>query len=217
MSSIEVVGIEEGNPRIIIGRRKYPLEEIDETHYQVIISPKTLSRYLFKDLPAPETRRGNILIEFLPFTRRRGEYLYEAHGLKFFHEVSIWRDNDRGHVYLEYTINNRDYAFNSWIPVDLYTYIVVKQAKELGFESEVYRDEANVIIETEKTYPLDTPIRIALLEVKELDRKTYRLINRIIEKIMRNTLKYLSRELGVSVEELESILKSPEEKLSTLP
>lgn len=217
MTGIEVIDIESSKPKILIGRRKYVLEEIDETHYQVIVSPRTLSKYTFQDLPAPETLRGNILIEFLPFTQKRDEYIYETKGLQFFEEASVWRDDNRGHVYLGHSIYTSKYAFTAWIPIDLYTYIIVKNAKELGFDAEVYRDEANVIVEIEKSYPLDTPIRIALLEIKEVDRKVKRSIEKILAKIMKNSIKTLSKELNVSIDDVLNVLKTPEEKLSTVP
>lgn len=217
MSKIEVIDIDSGKPKLSIGKRKYALEEVDETHYQVIVSYRTLSRYTFQDLPAPETLRGNILIEFLPFTKKSGEYTYESKGLRFFDEASVWRDSERGHVYLEHTIYTSKYAFNAWIPIDLYTFIIVKIAKELGFEAEVYRDEANIVVEIEKSYPLDTPIRIALLEIKEIDRNVDRTMDKILSKIQKNDIKILSRELNTSIEEILNILKMPEEKLSTIP
>ncbi|ADI32120.1 hypothetical protein [Staphylothermus hellenicus] len=217
MGKMEVIDIDSGKPKLSIGRRKYALEEVDETHYQAIVSYRTLSKYIFQDLPAPETLRGNILIEFLPFTKKSGEYAYESKGLRFFGEASVWRDNERGHVYLEHTVYTSKYSFNAWIPIDLYTFIIVKIAKELGFEAEVYRDEANVVVEIEKTYPLDTPVRIALLEIKEIDRKARRTLDKILSKIKKKDIKILAKELNTSTEEILNILKMPEEKLSTLP
>ncbi len=217
MSLIKIVDLDKENPKLVIGKRKYELEEIDETHYSVIISPKTLMKYKFEDLPYPETGRGEIIIEYLPFSRKKSEYLYETKGLKFFNEASIWRNRERGHVYLEYILYPARYAFKAWIPLDLFLYIIVKTAKDLGFNVETNRDETTIIIEIEKSYPLDTPIRIALLEIRELDQLLDKKIKKIMDKLSTTALKLVSKELKISINELESILGEPEEKLSTLP
>ncbi|MCD6196671.1 MAG: hypothetical protein J7J82_07805 [Staphylothermus sp.] len=217
MSSIKIVDLNKDRPRIIIGKRKYELEEIDETHYSVLVSPKTLMKYKFEDLPYPETGRGDIIIEYLPFSKKKSEYLYEAKGLKFFNEASIWRNRERGYVYLEHILYPAKYAFKAWIPLDLFLYIIVKTAKDLGFNVETNRDETTIIIEIEKSYPLDTPIRIALLEIKELDQVLDKKIKKITSKLSTTALKLVSKELKFPINELEAILGKPEEKLSTLP
>lgn len=217
MAEIRVIEDADGKLKLVIGNRRMKLEKIDDRLYRAILSAKSLMKRTFLDLPYIERDGEEIIIEFMPFTRVKDEYIYETRGLNVLDEVSIWRDRERGHVYAEILIQTSDYAYRAWMPIDLYTWIITRTAKSLGFESEVNREENIVVVEIEKSYPLDTPLRIPILELKELDSEIKRRINKVVDKISRSAIKLIAKQIGTSPEEIQELLRKPEEKLSTKP
>lgn len=217
LPEIRVIEDADGRLKLVIGNRRIKLEKIDERLYRAILSAKSLMKRTFMDLPFIEKDGEEIIIEFLPFTRVKEEYIYETRGLSILDEASIWRDRERGHVYAEILIQTSSYAYNAWMPIDIYTWIIVRTAKSLGFEAETNREEQIVLVEIEKSYPLDTPLRIPILELRELDSELKRRLSRVIDKVSKSSIKIIAKQLEASPEELLELLKKPEEKLSTKP
>lgn len=216
VSDIKIVSIR-GRRFLVIGRRKYRLEEIDENYYTVIVPGKVLAKYRFGDLPLPEHLGEEVVIEYLPFTKKTDEYLYEPRGLVFFDEASLWRNREKGYVYLGKTIPTYLYAYEAWIPIDLYSWIVSKIAVDKGFMVEVNREEKAVIIEVEKTYPLENELKKALEETRDFDKEVAKTLSRLARKIKENDLRIIAKQMNIEHTLLEEILKNPEEKISTLP
>ncbi len=216
VSDIKIVSVR-GKQFLVIGKRKYRLEEIDENYYTVVVPGKILAKYKFSDLPFPGHLGEEVVIEYLPFTKKTDEYLYEARGLVFFDEASLWRNREKGHVYLGKTIPTYLYAYEAWIPIDLYSWIISKIAVDKGFTVEVNREEKAVIIEIEKTYPLEQELKEVFDEIKNLDKEVARTLSKLAEKIKKSDLKIIAKQMNIEPSLLEEILKNPEEKISTLP
>ncbi len=217
VSEIRVVEDADGRLKLVIGNRRMKLEKVDERLYRAFLSAKSLMKRSFLDLPVIEKDGEEIIIEFMPFTRMKEEYIYETKGLSILDEASLWRDRERGHVYAEVLIPTWEYAYHAWMPLDLYAWIITRIAKSLGFESEVNREEQTMLIEIEKSYPLDTPLRIPILELKELDSELKKNIAKLEEKISKSTLRIISKHMNTDIGELRELLQRPEEKLSTKP
>ncbi len=214
---MKIVVDEEGRLRLMVGRRSIRLERVDEGLYRAIISPRTLMKRRFSDLPLFSRDGEEVIIEYMPYSRIKEEYVYERKGLAFLDEASIWRDSEKGHVYAEILVPAWRYAYNAWMPLDLYAWIISRLARGLGFEVEVNREEQTLLVEIEKSYPLDTPLRIPLLELKELDSDIKKNMDKLIGKIKKSTMRILARHFKIDEEEVNEALAQPEEKISTKP
>ena len=217
MSDMKLVADQTGKLRLVIGKRGIKLEKIDDHLYRAFISAKSLMKRRFEDLPLYEKDGEEIIIEFMPYSRIKEEYVYERKGLSILDEATIWRNRERGYVYAEILIPAWDYAYKAWIPLDLYAWIIVETARKLGFEAEAHREEQTMLIEFEKSYPLDTPLRIPLLEIKELDAEIKKVLEKTRKKVSQAVIKTLTKLLDTDAREIEEVLSNPEDKLSTKP
>ncbi len=207
----------DGHLRLVIGKRSIKLEKIDDRLYRVILSAKSLMKRSFQDLPLYRKNGEEVIIEYLPYSRFKEEYVYERKGLSILDEATLWRDSEKGHVYAEILVPAWRYAYKAWMPLDLYAWVIMRVSKTLGFEVEVNREEQTLLVEIEKSYPLDTPLRIPLLEIKELDSEIDKTLRKLVQKISRNTKKIIAKHFNVDINEIDEVLEKPEEKLSTKP
>ncbi len=217
MASITLAVTEKGKHYIVIGRTRYPVEVIDETHYRAAVPLRRLSGLRFRDLPLLSRGGEDVIVEILPLaTRGEEEFTYRVRGLMFYDNLVIWRTGEKGYVYLEKIVQTSSYAYSAWMPLGLYTYIASRIARRYGYSVEVSEDPGYVAIETEKAYGLDHVIGEAVAEAKNMDNETAKTLRRLSNRARNTILKMLSQSLGISIEELGEASASTE-KSNTVP
>ncbi len=196
--------------------RRYPAEIVDENHIHVFIPLRTIMRMKFLDLPFKTVNGEPIIMEVMPLAVLEDEsYTYKVEGLEFYDNLTLWRDEDKGHVYLEKTIIGYEYAYRAWMPLGLYSLIASKLAEKYGYTVEVLPEEKILIIEAEKTFPLESRVREAVREALHIDKETRKIISKLENMLSRQALRKVSEKLGVEIGEIENILSKPEQASTT--
>ncbi|GEM_PF-2513386 len=197
-------------------RKKYPAEVVDENHIHVFIPLRTVMKMKFLDLPFKTVNGEPVIMEVMPLAVIEKEsYTYKVEGLEFYDNLTLWRDEEKGHIYLEKTITGYEYAYKAWMPLGLYSLIAAKHAEKYGYTVEVLPEEKILIIETEKILPLESSVRDAISEALRLDKETRKFISRLEDSLSRQALRRVSDKLGISIDEIEKVLRKPENASTT--
>ncbi len=199
-----------------VRKRRYPAEIVDENHIHVFIPLRTVMRMKFLDLPFKTVNGEPVIMEVMPLAVLEEEsYTYKVEGLEFYDNLTLWREEDKGHVYLEKTIIGHEYAYRAWMPLGLYSLIASKLAEKYGYTVEVLPEEKILIIEAEKTFPLESRVREAVREALHIDKETKKIISKLENMLSRRALRKVSEKLRVEIGEIENILSKPEQASTT--
>ncbi len=199
-----------------VRKRRYPAEIVDENHIYVFIPLRTVTRMKFLDLPFKTINGEPVIMEVMPLAVLEEEsYAYKVEGLEFYDNLTLWRDEEKGHIYLEKTEVGYEYAYRAWMPLGLYSLIASKLAEKYGYTIEVLPEEKILIIEAEKTFPLESRVREAVREALHIDKETKKIISRLESMLSRQALRKVSEKLGIEISEIESILSKPEQASTT--
>ncbi len=199
-----------------VRKRRYPAEIVDENHIHVFIPMRTVMRMKFLDLPFKTVNGEPVVMEVMPLAVLEEEsYTYKVEGLEFYDNLTLWRDEDKGHIYLEKTVIGYEYAYRAWMPLGLYSLIASNLAEKYGYNVEVLPEEKILIIEAEKTFPLESRVREAVREALNIDKETRKIISRLESMLSRQALRKVSEKLGIKISEIESILSKPEQASTT--
>ncbi len=199
-----------------VRKRRYPAEIVDENHIHVFIPMRTVMRMKFLDLPFKTVNGEPVVMEVMPLAVLEEEsYTYKVEGLEFYDNLTLWRDEDKGHIYLEKTVIGYEYAYRAWMPLGLYSLIASNLAEKYGYNVEVLPEEKILIIEAEKTFPLESRVREAVREALNIDKETRKIISRLESMLSRQALRKVSEKLGIEISEIESILSKPEQASTT--
>ncbi len=199
-----------------VRKRRYPAEIVDENHIHVFIPLRTVTRMKFLDLPFKTINGEPVIMEVMPLAVLEEEsYAYKVEGLEFYDNLTLWRDEEKGHIYLEKTEVGYEYAYRAWMPLGLYSLIASKLAEKYGYTIEVLPEEKILIIEAEKTFPLESRVREAVREALHIDKETKKIISRLESMLSRQALRKVSEKLGIEISEIESILSKPEQASTT--
>ncbi len=199
-----------------VRKRRYPAEIVDEDHIHVFIPLRTVMRMKFLDLPFKTVNGEPVVMEVMPLAVLEEEsYAYKVEGLEFYDNLTLWRDEEKGHIYLEKTVIGYEYAYRAWMPLGLYSLIASKMAKKYGYTVEVLPEEKILIIEAEKTFPLESRVREAVREALHIDKETKKIISRLENMLSRQALRKVSEKLRIEISEIEGILRKPEQASTT--
>ncbi len=199
-----------------VRKQRYPAEIVDENHIHVFIPLRTVMRMKFLDLPFKTINGEPVIMEVMPLAVLEKEsYTYRVEGLEFYDNLTLWRDEDKGHIYLEKTVIGYEYAYRAWMPLGLYSLIASKLAGKYSYTVEVLPEEKILIIEAEKTFPLESSVREAVREALHIDKKTRKIISKLENMLSRQALRKVSEKLGVEIDEIENILSKPEQASTT--
>ena len=199
-----------------VRKRRYPAEIVDEDHIHVFIPLRTVMRMKFLDLPFKTINGEPVVMEVMPLAVLEEEsYAYKVEGLEFYDNLTLWRDEEKGHIYLEKTEVGYEYAYRAWMPLGLYSLIASKLAEKYGYTIEVLPEEKILIIEAEKTFPLESRVREAVREALHIDKETRKIISRLENMLSRQALRKVSEKLRIEISEIEGILRKPEQASTT--
>jgi len=199
-----------------VRKRRYPAEIVDENHIHVFIPLRTVMKMKFLDLPFKTINGEPVVMEVMPLAVLEEEsYTYRVEGLEFYDNLTLWRDEGKGHIYLEKTVIGYEYAYRAWMPLGLYSLIASKIAEKHGYTVEVLPEEKILIIEAEKTFPLESRVREAVREALHIDKETRKIVSRLENMLSRQALRKVSEKLGIEISEIEGILRKPEQASTT--